>query len=292
MKPAPFTYHDPSTVGEAAAILGQFENARPLAGGQSLVPMMNFRYAAPDHIVDLNRITELQTFSVGSRISIGSMTRQRAIEFSPEMAQACPILVEALRNVGHRQTRNRGTLGGSLCHLDPAAETPAVMMLHDAELTAQSAEGKRTLPMSEFALGFMTTSLDPGDILTGIAFDAWPQGHGFGFEEYARRHGDFAIASCGVLLTLDESGAIARFSAVVGGLAPVPARLADFEASAIGVKPDADFAKAFGAAAAAVEAMDDAHVSASYRQHLAGVLAGRALRKALARVGGKGLQNG
>jgi carbon-monoxide dehydrogenase medium subunit len=291
MKPAPFTYHDPATVGEAVEILGKFENARPLAGGQSLVPMMNFRYAAPDHLVDLNRIGELQAFSVGARISIGSMTRQREIEFSTEMGQVCPILLEALRNVGHRQTRNRGTLGGSLCHLDPAAETPAIMMLHDAELTAHSVEGRRTLPMADFALGFMTSALEPGEILTDIGFDAWPAGHAYGFEEYARRHGDFAIASCGVLLTLDEAGAISRFAAVVGGLAPVPARLADFEASAVGLKPDAHFAKGFAAEAGAVEAMDDAHVSASYRQHLAGVLAGRALRKALARAGGKVLQN-
>ena len=291
MKPAPFTYHDPSSVAEAVKILASHENARPLAGGQSLVPMMNFRYAAPDHLVDLNGIAELQSLSVGSRLTIGTMVRQRTIEFSNDVEAACPILVEALRNVGHRQTRNRGTLGGSLCHLDPAAETPAMMMLHDAELSVQSSDGIRKLPMSEFALGFMTTAIEPNEMLTEISFDAWPKGHGHGFEEYARRHGDFAIASCGVLLTLDASGAIARFAAVVGGLAPVPARLAEFEATAIGARPDEDFAKAFAAAAKSVEATDDAHVSAHYRQHLAGVLSGRALRKALARAGGKVLQN-
>ena len=291
MKPAPFTYHDPSSVAEAVKILASHENARPLAGGQSLVPMMNFRYAAPDHLVDLNGIAELQSLSVGSRLTIGTMVRQRTIEFSNDVEAACPILVEALRNVGHRQTRNRGTLGGSLCHLDPAAETPAMMMLHDAELSVQSSDGIRKLPMNEFALGFMTTAIEPNEMLTEISFDAWPKGHGHGFEEYARRHGDFAIASCGVLLTLDASGAIARFAAVVGGLAPVPARLAEFEATAIGARPDEDFAKAFAAAAKSVEATDDAHVSAHYRQHLAGVLSGRALRKALARAGGKVLQN-
>ena len=291
MKPAPFTYHDPSSVAEAVKILASHENARPLAGGQSLVPMMNFRYAAPDHLVDLNGIAELQSLSVGSRLTIGTMVRQRTIEFSNDVEAACPILVEALRNVGHRQTRNRGTLGGSLCHLDPAAETPAMMMLHDAELSVQSSDGIRKLPMNEFALGFMTTAIEPNEMLTEISFDAWPLGHGHGFEEYARRHGDFAIASCGVLLTLDASGAIARFAAVVGGLAPVPARLAEFEATAIGARPDEDFAKAFAAAAKSVEATDDAHVSAHYRQHLAGVLSGRALRKALARAGGKVLQN-
>ena len=144
MKPAPFTYHDPATLSEAVAVLASHENARPLAGGQSLVPMMNFRYAAPDHLVDLNGIDALRGLEVGARIAIGAMTRQREVEFSTEMAAACPILIEALRHVGHRQTRNRGTIGGSLCHLDPAAETPAIMLLHDAVLfgLARSAHGR------------------------------------------------------------------------------------------------------------------------------------------------------
>ncbi len=291
MKPAPFTYHDPSTIDEAVALLAAHENTRPLAGGQSLVPMMNFRYAMPDHIIDLNGVAPLAGVSTGVRITIGAMTRQRSVEFSTEILQAAPILVEALKNVGHRQTRNRGTIGGSLCHLDPAAETPAMMMLHDADLTAVSVRGPRQIPVSEFALGFMATALEPDELLTQIAFDAWPAGHGHGFEEYARRHGDFAIASCGVLLTLDASGTISRFATVVGGLATAPARLLDFEAKAVGARPDDDFVAAFAAAASGVEAADDAHVSAAYRQHLAGVMAKRALKKALASVGGKVLQN-
>ncbi len=284
MKPAPFAYHDPTTIGDAVALLAKYENARALAGGQSLVPMMNFRYATPDHLVDLNGVEALRGLAVGERLSIGAMTRQRDVEFSSEIADACPILVEALRHVGHRQTRNRGTIGGSLCHLDPAAETPAMMMLHDAVLTAQSSNGSRDLPMNEFALGFMTSALEPGELLTHISFESWAKTHGWGFEEYARRHGDFAIASAGVLLTLDDRGAISRFAMVIGGLAPAPTRLSDLEAQAVGATPNEDFIKAVGHAASSVEAMDDAHVSGAYRQHLASVLSARALRRALDRA--------
>ena len=291
MKPAPFTYHDPATVADALSVLARHDNARALAGGQSLVPMMNFRYAAPDHLVDLNGVAALRAMDVGARLSFGAMTRQRDVEFSAEVARACPILIEALRHVGHRQTRNRGTIGGSLCHLDPAAETPAIMMLHDAVVTTQSSGGTRDLAMSEFALGFMTTALEPDELLTQVAFDAWPQDHGWGFEEYERRHGDFAIASAGVLLTLDARGAIARLAIVIGGLAPAPARLSAFEAQAAGATPDEDFIKAAAHAASTVEAMDDAHVSARYRQHLASVLCARALRKALACVRERSLQH-
>ena len=291
MKPAPFAYHDPTTIGEAVALLAQHENARPLAGGQSLVPMMNFRYATPDHLVDLNGVEALRGLEVGARISFGAMTRQRDVEFSGDLAQACPILIDALRHVGHRQTRYRGTIGGSLCHLDPAAETPAMMMLHDAVLTAQSAEGSRELAMGDFALGFMTSALEPGELLTRISFEPWAKTHGWGFEEYARRHGDFAIASAGVLLTLDARGAISRLAMVIGGLAPAPARLSDFEAQAVGAAPDDDFIKAAAHAASSVEALDDAHVSAAYRQHLASVLSARALRRALAHARERSLQH-
>jgi carbon-monoxide dehydrogenase medium subunit len=282
MKPAPFTYHDPATLAEALGLLAQHENARPLAGGQSLVPMMNFRYAAPDHLIDLNGIKALRGIEAGDRLSFGAMTRQRDVEFSEDVARVCPILIAALRHVGHRQTRNRGTIGGSLCHLDPAAETPAMMMLHDAALTVQSSRGSRDLTMSDFALGFMTSALEPDELLTRISFEAWPQDHGWGFEEYARRHGDFAIASAGVLLTLDAHGAISRLAIVVGGLAGAPVRLTTFEAQAMGAAPDDAFITAAAQAAASVEAMDDAHVSARYRQHLASVLCARAMRRALA----------
>ena len=284
MKPAPFGYHDPSSIADAVRLLAQFENARPLAGGQSLVPMMNFRYATPDHLIDLNGIAELSAISVGNKITLGAMTRQRDVEFSSDIRSACPILHEALLNVGHRQTRNRGTIGGSLCNLDPSAEIPAMMMLHDAQLTAQSVRGARDIPMAEFALGFMTTALEPDEMLVRISFDAWARPQGFGFCEYARRHGDFAIASAGVLMEPDARGCVARLAIVIGGLGPVPQRLSEFEAAAIGARIDDTLIAELAQAASALEAMDDAHVSGDYRRHLAGVLSRRAAKSAIARM--------
>jgi carbon-monoxide dehydrogenase medium subunit len=280
LKPAPFGYHDPTTVEEAVALYDRLENARPLAGGQSLVPMMNFRYAVPDHLIDLNGVAELSGVSFGSRVSIGAMTRQRDLEFSDEVARRCPIFREAVLNVGHRQTRNRGTIGGSLCHLDPSAEMSAMMMLHDATLTARTVKGERRIPFADFALGFMTTALEPNELLTRIEFDAWPEGHGFAFEEYARRHGDFAIASAGVLLTLDERGLVQRLAVVVGGVDTVPVRLRDVEKSTIGSPLSQDLSAAVADAAGKLGGTDDAHVSADYRRHLATVLVTRALRRA------------
>jgi carbon-monoxide dehydrogenase medium subunit len=284
MKPAPFGYHDPSSIADAVRLLAQFENARPLAGGQSLVPMMNFRYATPDHLIDLNGIAELSAISVGNKITLGAMTRQRDVEFSSDIRSACPILHEALLNIGHRQTRNRGTIGGSLCNLDPSAEIPAMMMLHDAQLTAQSIRGARDIAMADFALGFMTTALEPDEMLVRVSFDVWARPHGYGFCEYARRHGDYAIASAGVLIAPDARGCVARMAIVIGGLGPVPQRLAAFEAASVGATIDEALIAELVQAASSLEAMDDAHVSGDYRRHLAGVLVRRAAKSAIARL--------
>lgn len=284
MKPAPFTYHDPGKLDQALHLLAHLQNARPLAGGQSLVSMMNFRYSIPDHIVDLNNIEELNLLSIEQgQIRLGAMLRQRDIEFSALLAKACPILREAILNVGHRQTRNRGTVGGSLCHLDPSAELPAVMMLHDAQLHCASARGERVIAMRDFVLGYMMSALEPDEILKEIRFATWPQSHGYSFEEYARRHGDFAIASCGVLLTL-SGDAIDRLAIVVGGLGSGPQRFVEFEQEASGAVSDEALIRKAIAAASQLEAHDDAHVSAEYRKHLAGVLCGRALRQAILRA--------
>jgi aerobic carbon-monoxide dehydrogenase medium subunit len=284
MKPAPFTYHDPANLEDALDLLAGLENARPLAGGQSLVSMMNFRYAMPDHLVDLNNVPELTQLSVqDNRLRLGAMLRQREIEFSRDVAALCPILREAILNVGHRQTRNRGTVGGSLCHLDPSAELPAMMMLHDAEVVCTSKRGERSIAMQDFALGYMTPALEPDEILKEVHFALWPNAHGYAFEEYARRHGDFAIASCGVLLTLSGQQ-IDRLSIVIGGLGSGPQRLVEFEQSAKGQLPDEGFIERAAAAASTLEAYDDPHVSASYRKHLASVLSARALRRAIARA--------
>ena len=175
MKPAPFKYHDPRSVAEATELLSSLENALALAGGQSLMPMMNFRAAMPDHIVDLNRIPELAYLRVeGERLRIGAMTRQRDIELSAEVAERCPVLHEALAHVGHRQTRNRGTIGGSLCHLDPSAELVNVTALLGGTLHAAGKRGRRDIAIAEFIVGYMTSSLAPDELLTGITLPLPP----------------------------------------------------------------------------------------------------------------------
>ncbi len=169
MKPAPFIYHDPRTAAEVCDLLATHENARVLAGGQSLMPMMNFRYVMPDHLIDLNKVAELSYLRFeGELLRIGAMTRQRDLEFSDEVGRRCPILHAALDHVGHRQTRNRGTIGGSLCHLDPSAELVNVTALLGGTLHAVSRRGKRDIAFAEFAAAYMTSSLAPDELLTGV----------------------------------------------------------------------------------------------------------------------------
>jgi carbon-monoxide dehydrogenase medium subunit len=284
MKPGPFTYHDPTELADAVALIGTHENARALAGGQSLVPMMNFRYAMPDHLIDLNGVADLDTIQTGEEIVLGAMVRQRRIEFSEDLRNACPILIDALLNVGHRQTRNRGTIGGSLCNLDPSAELAAMMMLLDARLTSRSARGAREIAMSDFARGFMTTALEPDELLTHVKFTPWRKGHGYGFHEYARRHGDFAICSSGVLIEADARGSVARLAIVIGGVGPAPVRLKEAEAAAVGQPLSVDLATDVAAIAERVDAVSDVHVGADYRRHLAGVLTRRAMASAIGKL--------
>jgi len=179
VKPAPFVYHRPATLAEALDLIAGTPEARVLAGGQSLVPMMNFRVVTPAHLVDLNRVEGLAYIrDEGGAIAFGAMTRQRALEFSPLVAERLPLLAEAVRQVGHRQTRNRGTLGGSLCHLDPSAELPAVAMALDAELVLRTSGSERRMGMAEFATGALETALAPGELLCEMRVRPWPAGHG------------------------------------------------------------------------------------------------------------------
>jgi carbon-monoxide dehydrogenase medium subunit len=283
MKPPPFTYHDPATIEEATDLIGHLDNAVPLAGGQSLMPMLNFRVVAPDHLVDLNRIDALSYIDVADGTGrFGAMTRQRDLEFSPEVARSFPILHEALRHVGHRQTRNRGTFGGSLCHLDPSAELVNMVALHDGVLEATSHSGRRTIKMADWVSGTMSHSLAPGELLTGIELRAWPAGHGHAFEEFARRHGDFAIAAAGCLLTLGANGAIERAAICVSGLGPAPTRVASAERLLLGAQPSHEAFRAAAMEAKALEAMSDIYVTAAYRKHLTRILTYRALERAVA----------
>jgi len=285
MKPPPFSYHDPRTVADAVGLLATLENAKVLAGGQSLMPMLNMRFVLPDHVIDLNRIDGLSYIrDSGDSLDIGAMTRQREIEFSDVVRVRCPLMREAILNVGHRQTRNRGTLGGSLCHLDPSAELVLVAAAMDAVVTIAGRSGERAVAFADFPQAYMTPAVGQDELLTNVQFPLWPAGHGHAFIEFARRHGDFAIASAAALLHEDSSGRIAKASIAVGGVGAAPVRVTEIERAVIGQRASADLFRDACEACRRIDAMEDVHASSSYRQHLAAVLSRRALETAHGRV--------
>jgi len=285
MKPPRFDYHDPETVPEVVGLLKTLPNARMLAGGQSLMPMLNMRLALPDHLVDLNRVEGLAYIrETGGALEIGAMTRQRDIEFSQLVLERCPVMHEAILQVGHRQTRNRGTLGGSLCQLDPSAELVAVAAALEATIAVAGPKGTREIPFSGFPKTYMTPAIGPDELLTRVRFPLWPRPHGWAFVEFARRHGDFAVVSAAALLEEDR-GKIKRASVTLGGVAAAPVRMKEVEKALVGqTASDALFRDACEACRK-IEAMQDVHAPASYRQHLAAVLSRRALERAHARTG-------
>jgi carbon-monoxide dehydrogenase medium subunit len=293
MKPPPFSYHDPQTVDEAVALLGRLENAKLLAGGQSLMPMLNFRFVQPDNIIDLNRIADLSYIhQEGGTLAVGAMTRQRDLEFSDVVRSHWPIIHEALLQVGHRQTRNRGTIGGSLCHLDPAAELVTLACGHDATVTVAGPSGRRTIAFAEFPVAYMTPALELNEMLIAISFPQWAPGHGYAFVEFSRRHGDFAITSAAALLEGDAAGKITRASVTLGGMGTAPIRAHELEQAITGQVPAGDLFREACESCRKFDAMDDVHAPASYRQHLAAVLSRRALEKAYARLGGTESRHG
>lgn len=288
MKPPPFSYHRPETVADALTLLATLEDAKLLAGGQSLMPMMNFRYVMPANLIDLNRIADLAHVEErGDTLVIGAMARQRDLELSPLVRRRCPLLHEALLNVGHVQTRNRGTIGGSLSHLDPAAELPAVLSALDATLTVRSRRGDRDVAMAAWSMGYMTPNLAPDELLAGITLPLWPEGHGAAFVEFARRHGDFAMAGTAAQLMLTPQGAVARVALAVTGVDTGPVRLTDAEAMLLGKTPDDALIAAAADTAAAVPGLDDVHASKEYRRKLAIVMTKRAMTTARARAAGE-----
>jgi aerobic carbon-monoxide dehydrogenase medium subunit len=289
MKPSEFQYHAPTTVDEAAQLLGTLEDARVLAGGQSLMPMMNFRYLMTSHLIDLNGVEALTRIEErDGRLHIGAMTRQRDIELSPLVMKRAPLIREAYQLVSHKQIRNRGTLGGSLCQLDPSSEQPCFTAALDGVLTiARYEDGAvvtRELAMSDWALMYMTPALEEGDLLADISLDIWPEGHGYAFEEFARRHGDYAIVGVAALCTVDAQKRLDRVSLTICGVAPGPVRMHEVETALRGRPMDEDALNLAGDAARALDVMTDAHVSTDYRQHLSGVLTERALKSAFSRV--------
>ena len=261
-------------------------DARPLAGGQSLVPLLNFRLARPAVLIDLNRIEALGRIRVeDGALRIGSMARQAAVEADPEVARGWPILTEAIGHIAHPQIRNRGTIGGSLAHNDPAAELPAAMLALDAEMTAQGPQGQRIVAAGDFFAGTMETALGGDELLTEIRVPALPAGTGWGFQEAARRQGDFALVAVVVLLRPAGSGQI-DVRIVVTGTGDGPARMPAAEAVLTERRTDADACEAAGnAAAETCDAVDDPHAPAWYRQRLVAALTRRACREAITRMG-------
>ncbi len=285
MKPPPFSYHDPRTVADAVGLLASLENAKLLAGGQSLMPMLNMRYVLPDHIIDLNRVEGLSYINArDGGLEIGAMTRQRDIEFSDVVRQRCPLMHEAIQQVGHRQTRNRGTLGGSLCHLDPSAELVSLAAALDAKVTVTGKSGTRSIDFSAFPVAYMTPALEPDEVLTGVTFPCWPAGHGYAFVEFARRHGDFAIVSTAVLIEEDKNGKVTRASVTLGGMGPAPVRASEVEKMLVGETIEEKRLRDICETLRTLDAIDDIHAPASYRQQLATVLPRRALLKAHERI--------
>jgi aerobic carbon-monoxide dehydrogenase medium subunit len=285
MKPPPFSYHDPRSISDAITLLARLENAKLLAGGQSLMPMLNMRFVLPDHIIDLNRVEGLSFIREhNGALEIGAMTRQRELEFSDLIRKRCPLMHEAILQVGHRQTRNRGTLGGSLCHLDPSAELVSVAAALDATVTAQGPNGTREVAIDAFPVAYMTPAIELNELVTMVRFPFWPQPHGYGFVEFARRHGDFAIVSAAALLIEDSAGKITRASVTLGGMGAAPIRASALEQALISNKPDDKLLREICETCRTFEAVDDVHAPAAYRQQLATVMSRRALERARARL--------
>ena len=289
MKPAPFRYHAPRSRAELLALLSELDDARVLAGGQSLVPLLNFRLASPANLIDLNAVPGLDAIEMdGDTLRIGAMVRQHAAEHAVVIKEKLPLLAEALGHVGHRQTRNRGTIGGSLAHLDPTAELPAVAMAADATLWLESTRGIRSLPFADWSAGYLATNIEPGEALVRIDVANWPQGHGWGFAEVTRRGESFAMVLVATLILCDAAGAITRAAIAIGGIDAAPVRATASETLLTGRIPDDALIARAAALAASLPAEGDLYAPSDYKQHLAGVLTERTLRQAIQRAGKPG----
>lgn len=283
MKLPAFQYACPATLSEAIVLLASHHGeAKPLAGGQSLMPMMAFRIAQPTLLVDLRKLPDLNRISIDNDgVRLGAMVRWRDIQDDKRLATAHPLLQAAVAHVAHYQIRNRGTVGGSVCHADPAAEMPGIAVTCDAELTVMGKAGQRVIKAADFFLGALTTALKPDEILTEVRLPAWPARRRWGFQEFARRRGDFAMAGVAAFYDADADGRPANAHVGVIGVGDRQRRLAKAEAAINGSTLDkAAIAKASVAASAEVEPQDDIHASAAYRRALTGTLLERALKSA------------
>lgn len=286
MKPAPFEYFRPRSLDEALTLLGEHgSEAKPLAGGQSLIPAMNFRLATPAVLVDLNAIPKLayvDHLEGSGGLNIGGMTRQRDVERSRIVAERTPLIAETMPHIAHPAIRNRGTIGGSLAHADPAAELPAVMLALNATLAISSKSGVRDVAASEFFVGLFTTAIQPAELLTEIRIPPAGPRSGFAFEEISRRHGDFALVgvAAAVVLDGDKRCTVARIALLSVGDRPILAEQA--AKTLVGQTPSTEVIRSAADAAATrdIDPPTDIHASARYRRQLASVLTRRALDRA------------
>jgi carbon-monoxide dehydrogenase medium subunit len=288
MKPAPFDYFAPTTVDEVRDLLAQYgDDAKILAGGQSLVPVMALRLSQPSVVIDINRLRELDYIRDDAHgLAIGAITRHRTVERSPQVREKAPLLSAAIEWIGHPQIRNRGTIGGSLAHADPAAELPALAVALDATFTVTNASGaKRALKATDFFVSYLTTALAADDLLSEIYFPSLPAGMGWSFKEIARRHGDFALVGVAATVGLDGAGVCSDVRVALFGVAPTAVRAPGAEQALLGQKPgEQAIAAAAAAIASDIEPPADVHASAAYRVYVATNLARQALTEAVQRA--------
>lgn len=290
MKPSPLTYHAPATVADAVGLLAEHgDDAKVLGGGQSLLPLMNLRLAAPGHLVDATRIDGLGAIERRDGwFELGAAVRQAQAEDDAALAAACPLLAAAFPHIAHREIRNAGTVCGSIAHGDAAAELPAVALALDAELVVHGPRGVRTVGADGFFRSFLETDLEPDELLAAVRLPVAPPGTGAAFHELARRHGDFALAGAGAQLTVRD-GVVAEARVACIGVAATAVRARAAERSLTGARADAaTIAEAARAAAAELEPPEDLHASAAFRRHAAETLMRRALHDAAARAESNG----
>jgi len=289
VKPAPFEYHAPTTTADAAGLLADLgDGAKVLAGGQSLIPMLALRLAVFDHLVDVGRIAELKGIERrDDALWVGAGTTEAAVGASAEVASAVPLLAKATPFIGHFQIRNRGTLGGSIAHADPAAEYPAVALALDASMEVVSAKGRRTIAARDFFDGLWSTTMETDELLAGVSFPIWGGRSGFAVEEFARRHGDFALAGVAAAIELDGDDRVRRCALGLIGMGSTPERASTTEVQLAGQPVTEIDGEEVGRSAVAglADVPSDLHGSADYRRRLGAAMVARAWRAASAEAG-------
>lgn len=289
MKAPPFTYHRPETLDDALELLAEHgDEAKVLAGGQSLIPLMGLRMGRPDHVVDIGRVPGLDSIDVDAdgAVSVGALVRHEQANRSPAIAEHAPLIAETMPWVAHRAIRTRGTVVGSIAHADPAAEMPAVVLATQATMTATSVRGSRTIAADDFFQGYLDTALDADEILTSVTFPAWPNDAIGSVTEVARRHGDYALVGLVAKLVVGDDGIISDAALAFLGASSTAVRVAVAEETLIDAPADDHtFAAVAKIVSAELEPPSDIHGSTAYRKHLAGTLTLRGLRAAAARIG-------